>query len=253
MTRYLNHEKELCLIYLFIYFLSKFCTFEFRWLQKLSPATPPSAGVTNRTTQSCSQMARSDPIVMWVCLFVQSCAEVQDGCTHWFASETCSPTKISCFNTLKTRLVSQHAPYDAMVLVSMCWYLDQQLKATEGKWKVNTWRCTSCQTFPDYSFHFSDTHACLGFSGLRCSQTGVLPRGAGVHYGWKSHWRYQSCQKAIHRVGELSLIPNETSENPWWHWIGCLEIGKIGTFPWTCWKTHNSVKERRENTFTETS
>ncbi|XP_026039841.1 peroxisomal carnitine O-octanoyltransferase-like isoform X3 [Astatotilapia calliptera] len=28
-----------------------------------------------------------------------------------------------------------HAPYDAMVLVSMCWYLDQQLKATEGKWK----------------------------------------------------------------------------------------------------------------------
>uniref|UniRef100_A0A3Q3W6X4 Peroxisomal carnitine O-octanoyltransferase n=1 Tax=Mola mola TaxID=94237 RepID=A0A3Q3W6X4_MOLML len=28
-----------------------------------------------------------------------------------------------------------HAPYDAMVLVSMCWYLDQQIKATEGKWK----------------------------------------------------------------------------------------------------------------------
>lgn len=28
-----------------------------------------------------------------------------------------------------------HAPYDAMVLVSMCWYVDQQLKATGGKWK----------------------------------------------------------------------------------------------------------------------
>uniref|UniRef100_A0A671UQQ4 Peroxisomal carnitine O-octanoyltransferase n=1 Tax=Sparus aurata TaxID=8175 RepID=A0A671UQQ4_SPAAU len=28
-----------------------------------------------------------------------------------------------------------HAPYDAMVLVSFCWYLDQQVKATEGKWK----------------------------------------------------------------------------------------------------------------------
>ncbi|XP_041798489.1 peroxisomal carnitine O-octanoyltransferase isoform X3 [Chelmon rostratus] len=28
-----------------------------------------------------------------------------------------------------------HAPYDAMVLVTMCWYLDQQIKATEGKWK----------------------------------------------------------------------------------------------------------------------
>ncbi|TKS82045.1 Peroxisomal carnitine O-octanoyltransferase [Collichthys lucidus] len=28
-----------------------------------------------------------------------------------------------------------HAPYDAMVLVSLCWYLDQQIKATEGKWK----------------------------------------------------------------------------------------------------------------------
>lgn len=24
-----------------------------------------------------------------------------------------------------------------MVLVSFCWYLDQQVKATEGKWKVN--------------------------------------------------------------------------------------------------------------------
>ncbi|XP_053183524.1 peroxisomal carnitine O-octanoyltransferase [Scomber japonicus] len=31
--------------------------------------------------------------------------------------------------------VCDHAPYDAMVLVSMCWYIDQQLKATEGKWK----------------------------------------------------------------------------------------------------------------------
>lgn len=28
-----------------------------------------------------------------------------------------------------------HAPYDAMVLVSFCWYTDQQLKATAGKWK----------------------------------------------------------------------------------------------------------------------
>lgn len=208
------------LVYLFSF---QFCTFEFRWPQKLSPATPPSAGVTNRTAQSCSQTARLDPIVMWVCLFVKSWAEIQADRTHWFPSETCSPTKISCFNTLKTRLVLQHSPYDAMVLVSMGWYLDQQLKATEGKWKVNTWRCTSGQTFPDYSFHFSDTHACLGCSGLRCSQAGVLPRGAGVHCGWKSHRRYQSCQKAIHRVGELSLIPNEASENPWWHWIGCLE------------------------------
>ncbi|KAK6490777.1 peroxisomal carnitine O-octanoyltransferase [Huso huso] len=28
-----------------------------------------------------------------------------------------------------------HAPYDAMVLVSMCYYIDQKLKANEGKWK----------------------------------------------------------------------------------------------------------------------
>uniref|UniRef100_A0A3Q2C7U0 Peroxisomal carnitine O-octanoyltransferase n=1 Tax=Cyprinodon variegatus TaxID=28743 RepID=A0A3Q2C7U0_CYPVA len=28
-----------------------------------------------------------------------------------------------------------HAPYDAMVLISMCWYLDQQIRATEGQWK----------------------------------------------------------------------------------------------------------------------
>lgn len=34
-------------------------------------------------------------------------------------------------------IVLQHAPYDAMVLVSMCWYIDQQLKATDGKWKVS--------------------------------------------------------------------------------------------------------------------
>lgn len=32
--------------------------------------------------------------------------------------------------------VLQHAPYDAMVLVSLCWYLDQQIKATGGVWKV---------------------------------------------------------------------------------------------------------------------
>ncbi|CAL9705763.1 unnamed protein product [Knipowitschia caucasica] len=28
-----------------------------------------------------------------------------------------------------------HAPYDAMVLVSLCWYMDQQLRATGGEWK----------------------------------------------------------------------------------------------------------------------
>ncbi|KAK6326907.1 hypothetical protein J4Q44_G00025520 [Coregonus suidteri] len=28
-----------------------------------------------------------------------------------------------------------HAPYDAMVLVTQCYYVDQQLKATDGKWK----------------------------------------------------------------------------------------------------------------------
>lgn len=28
-----------------------------------------------------------------------------------------------------------HAPYDAMVLVTYCWYVDQQLKATSGEWK----------------------------------------------------------------------------------------------------------------------
>lgn len=28
-----------------------------------------------------------------------------------------------------------HAPYDAMALVSMCWYLDQQIKAVGGKWQ----------------------------------------------------------------------------------------------------------------------
>uniref|UniRef100_A0A8C2Z1M0 Peroxisomal carnitine O-octanoyltransferase n=1 Tax=Cyclopterus lumpus TaxID=8103 RepID=A0A8C2Z1M0_CYCLU len=28
-----------------------------------------------------------------------------------------------------------HAPYDGMVLVSMCWYMDQQIKVTEGKWR----------------------------------------------------------------------------------------------------------------------
>lgn len=34
--------------------------------------------------------------------------------------------------------VLQHAPYDAMVLVTQGYYVDQQLKATDGKWKVNT-------------------------------------------------------------------------------------------------------------------
>ncbi|XP_008321295.1 peroxisomal carnitine O-octanoyltransferase isoform X1 [Cynoglossus semilaevis] len=31
--------------------------------------------------------------------------------------------------------VCDHAPYDAMVLVSLTWYLDQQIKAAEGKWQ----------------------------------------------------------------------------------------------------------------------
>lgn len=30
---------------------------------------------------------------------------------------------------------SDHAPYDGMVLVSMNWYLDQQIKVAEGKWR----------------------------------------------------------------------------------------------------------------------
>ncbi|KAK9513785.1 hypothetical protein VZT92_027291 [Zoarces viviparus] len=28
-----------------------------------------------------------------------------------------------------------HAPFDGMVLISMCWYVDQQIKVTEGKWR----------------------------------------------------------------------------------------------------------------------
>uniref|UniRef100_A0A3Q3IG18 Peroxisomal carnitine O-octanoyltransferase n=1 Tax=Monopterus albus TaxID=43700 RepID=A0A3Q3IG18_MONAL len=28
-----------------------------------------------------------------------------------------------------------HAPYDAMVLVLFCWYMDQQIRSTDGKWK----------------------------------------------------------------------------------------------------------------------
>ncbi|XP_056142430.1 peroxisomal carnitine O-octanoyltransferase-like isoform X1 [Lampris incognitus] len=28
-----------------------------------------------------------------------------------------------------------HAPYDAMVMVSLCYYVDQQIKATDGQWK----------------------------------------------------------------------------------------------------------------------
>ncbi|KAG7233050.1 hypothetical protein INR49_007529 [Caranx melampygus] len=31
-----------------------------------------------------------------------------------------------------------HAPYDAMVLVSMCWYVDQQIKATEANGRAQT-------------------------------------------------------------------------------------------------------------------
>lgn len=34
--------------------------------------------------------------------------------------------------------VLQHAPFEGMVLVTHCYYVDQQLKATDGKWKVNT-------------------------------------------------------------------------------------------------------------------
>ncbi|KAK5862310.1 hypothetical protein PBY51_017720 [Eleginops maclovinus] len=40
-----------------------------------------------------------------------------------------------CFTDGTFGSTCDHAPYDAMVLVSLCWYLDQQIKATEGKWK----------------------------------------------------------------------------------------------------------------------
>lgn len=32
--------------------------------------------------------------------------------------------------------VWQHAPYDAMVLVNMSWYVDQKIQSTGGKWTV---------------------------------------------------------------------------------------------------------------------
>nr|XP_014345424.1 PREDICTED: peroxisomal carnitine O-octanoyltransferase [Latimeria chalumnae] len=35
----------------------------------------------------------------------------------------------------------QHAPYDAMVLVAMCYYIDCEIKATEGKWKGSNVVC----------------------------------------------------------------------------------------------------------------
>ncbi|XP_068611832.1 peroxisomal carnitine O-octanoyltransferase [Brachionichthys hirsutus] len=31
--------------------------------------------------------------------------------------------------------ICDHAPYDAMVVVALCWYVDQQVKAAEGQWK----------------------------------------------------------------------------------------------------------------------
>ncbi|XP_053289021.1 peroxisomal carnitine O-octanoyltransferase isoform X1 [Pleuronectes platessa] len=40
-----------------------------------------------------------------------------------------------CFSDGTFGSTCDHAPYDAMVLVSLCWYVDQQIKATEGEWK----------------------------------------------------------------------------------------------------------------------
>lgn len=35
-------------------------------------------------------------------------------------------------------MLPQHSPYDAMVMVSLCYYIDQTLKLDEGKWKGST-------------------------------------------------------------------------------------------------------------------
>uniref|UniRef100_A0A672GA41 Peroxisomal carnitine O-octanoyltransferase n=1 Tax=Salarias fasciatus TaxID=181472 RepID=A0A672GA41_SALFA len=44
-------------------------------------------------------------------------------------------TNVSTCVRIITSRSRTHSPYDAMVLVSMCWYVDQQLKATGGIWK----------------------------------------------------------------------------------------------------------------------
>lgn len=61
-----------------------------------------------------------------------------------------------CKNLKPLKYALQHAPYDAMVLVSMCWYLDQQIKATEGKWKVLTLPgLNKLKQFLSLVFHFN--------------------------------------------------------------------------------------------------
>lgn len=102
-----------------------------------------------------------------------------------------------------------------MVLVSMCWYLDQQIKATEGKWKVLS--VTSCCTQMEMS-HFYVKYVCPLFThwccqGPRHSQTHAASCRAGVHC-WREdpegHWPRQA---AVPRVGELMfkliLTPKE--------------------------------------------
>uniref|UniRef100_H3AFT6 Peroxisomal carnitine O-octanoyltransferase n=2 Tax=Latimeria chalumnae TaxID=7897 RepID=H3AFT6_LATCH len=39
------------------------------------------------------------------------------------------------------KMCCTHAPYDAMVLVAMCYYIDCEIKATEGKWKGSNVVC----------------------------------------------------------------------------------------------------------------
>jgi len=162
--------------------------YDCRWLQEPSQATPPSAGATNRTTPSCSQMALSDPLVMWV--FV----------SHWRSLKF--KTSKHSFWRNKT-IVLQHAPYDAMVLVTMCWYLDQEIKATEGKWKVSA-RFSLYISWNSFCFSCPFTHLCHCFLGLWRSQTDGPPWGAAVHCGQKSLQWHQTGQTAVSGVGEPS-------------------------------------------------
>ncbi|KAG7282172.1 hypothetical protein CRUP_034919 [Coryphaenoides rupestris] len=37
-----------------------------------------------------------------------------------------------------------HSPYDAMILVSLCYYIDQQLEATDGKWTTQNLQLVCC-------------------------------------------------------------------------------------------------------------
>ena len=128
-------------------------------------------------------MERLDPTVTWVFFFF-----------FFYTSQG--------FNILSTHVswqdniifVWQHAPYDAMVLVTMCWYVDQKIQSTGGKWKVV---------------------AITGLASLKTSTNDILIFQRDRTQSDSCHLPRSWCLPWMKKSGVTSAMPNNNTMSRW--------------------------------------